>query len=381
MASSPEDPTKTRECTAQTGLLERASEARSPRNASGSPLRSQVVSLEGWFRSHARDLPWRRHRSPWRSLVSELMLQQTQVSRIAERFEGFMSRFPSPNAMVEAGEDEVLAAWEGLGYYRRARLLHAAANRIVDEHRGEVPSTMDALEALPGVGKYTAGAVASIVFNAPVPIVDGNVVRVAARVLGIDRRADDSVLMGRAWRFSTDLVEAATDPSKCNEGLMELGATVCTPQRPDCSRCPLRQVCVATTLPEPDAIPRPKVRPVRQIVHLHLALIQRGDRLLLEQRPSGGLWGGLWQPIGKESPKAMSTDDFLRGSPVGLLKCEELERRKRQLTHRTVHIQVYRATTRVRSGFWATRREAAELGMARPVRDILDRHVWPEEVS
>ncbi len=377
MTSSPEDPTKNGD-SMKTDLalagLERGNSAGNPDRGSVNP---DATSLERWFRSEARDLPWRRHRSPWRSLVSELMLQQTQVSRIATRFEDFMKRFPSPRAMVDAGEDDVLAAWEGLGYYRRARMLHAAAVRIVEEHAGEVPGSVEALEALPGVGRYTAGAVASIVFHARVPIVDGNVVRVAARFLGIDARADDPSLVSDAWEFSTRLVEAATDPAICNEGLMELGATVCTPRSPACRTCPLRSGCSAATLANPDSIPRPKRRPVRQVVHLHVVLIQRAGRVLLEQRPKGGLWGGLWQPIGLEASDAMPLDDIRSGLSVPVLRCEHLETSRRQLTHRTVHIQAYRATTRSRAGRWFDQDESTQLGMARPIREILTRHAWP----
>ncbi len=309
------------------------------------------------------------------------MLQQTQVSRIALRFEDFMDRFPTPRVMVDAGEDEVLAAWEGLGYYRRARLLHAAARCIVETHGGEVPSTVGALESLPGVGKYTAGAVASIVFEVRAPIVDGNVVRVTSRVLGLDRRADDPTLLKEAWTFSEGLVQASASPSLCNEGLMELGATVCTPRRPTCAVCPLAETCAAARLETPDAIPRPKVRPVRQVVHMHLALIERSGRVLLEQRPAGGLWGGLWQPLGLESSESMTLEAFRQALPIELLRCEHVATRRRQLTHRTVFIEVHRAMTRRRSGRWFDRDEASRLGMARPIRDILDRYVWSSEAD
>ena len=379
MASSADDPSETGDSDAG---IEVSSDGRTSSSLSGNegPVvsRAFVAALESWFEANARDLPWRRRRTPWRSLVSELMLQQTQVSRIAARFEDFMARFPTPRAMVEAGEDRVLAAWEGLGYYRRARLLHAAAERIVERHDGEVPSTTEALESLPGVGKYTAGAVASIVFGARVPIVDGNVVRVASRVLGLDRRADDPELVADAWTFSEELVRLAADPARCNEGLMELGATVCTPRGPDCSNCPVAESCVAATSGEPDAIPRPKIRPVRQVVHVHLALIERAGRILLEQRPAGGLWGGLWQPVGVESSTPMTPEAFRRALPLTLVRCDHLESRRRQLTHRTVHLEVYRATTRARAGRWFDREACAGLGMARPVRDVLDRHLDPD---
>ncbi len=313
------------------------------------------------------------------------MLQQTQVSRVAERFEGFMTRFPTPRAMAEAGEDAVLGRWEGLGYYRRARLLHAAAVRIVERHEGDVPSDADALLDLPGVGRYTAGSVASIAFGRREPIVDGNVVRVVARLAAVDARADEPDLVVTAWRSATELVEAAESPGRLNEGLMELGATVCTPMKPDCAVCPCRDRCRARAEGLAEVLPRPKVRPTRRTVHLDLVLLRSAGRLAFVQRPRGGLWGGLWQLPGIESEHAPEDADRRRllaelGLDVEGRELPEVAAVRRLLTHREVHVRVYELSGEVDSSggpmTWHDRSGAAELGMARPVRALIDAHGW-----
>ena len=342
--------------------------------------------LERWFRAEARDLPWRHGRTPWRALVGELMLQQTQVSRVAERFEAFLDRFPTPAAMVDAGEDEVLAAWEGMGYYRRARLLHAAAVRIVEAHGGVVPDDPAAILELPGVGRYTAGAIASIVFGRREPIVDGNVVRVVARLAAIDARADDPSLIASAWQAAECLVKAAKDPGALNEGLMELGATVCTPAKPRCDRCPIAASCRGRALGLASDVPKPKSRPVRTVVHIHLVLVRRGEEILLERRPRGGVWGGLWQPIGVESD--IELEPRVVGERIGswLGSPTPLARARRLLTHREVHLHLLEAENpdgdpepgSERETDWFDRDRASELGCPKPVRTLLDRLGWPE---
>ena len=218
-----------------------------------------------WFPTSARDLPWRRVRTPWRALVSEFMLQQTQVSRVAERFEPFLDAFPSPLAMVEAGEDAVLAKWSGMGYYRRARMLHAAALAIVEQHDGVVPEDAATLETLPGVGRYTAGAIASIACGESVPIVDGNVDRVFARLTGDASLPGTKGRDARRWEEAGVYVAAADRPEVANEGLMELGALVCQPKAAQCLICPLAAQCCALEVGKVGEIPPPKPRPEKEI--------------------------------------------------------------------------------------------------------------------
>jgi len=252
--------------------------------------------VERWFASAARPLPWRRRRSGWRALVAEIMLQQTQASRVAERFEAFMRRFPSPRAMSDASEHDVLTAWQGMGYYRRAKLLHRAAIEIVTKHGGRVPRRVEALRTLPGVGRYTAGSISSIVFGEREPIVDGNVARVILRVRGIEKPLRDPAAEARCWREAEALVGAATSPGALNEGLMELGAIVCTPRSPRCGACPIRAACRAHAEGSTDRIPSPPRTKAPRLVRVRSIVVRRGDSVLLVQRPAEGMWPSMWEP-------------------------------------------------------------------------------------
>jgi A/G-specific adenine glycosylase len=306
--------------------------------------------LTAWFRSAARDLPWRRTRDGYRALVSELMLQQTQVSRVVEKFEPFIARFPTPTALAAASEDEVLAAWQGLGYYRRARFLHAAAKAVVARHGGEVPSDAEALRALPGVGRYTSGAVASIVFGARAPIVDGNVTRVFQRLEAREGSASDAAVQAWAWERAEAFVAAARAPGVANEALMELGATVCTPAAPRCPACPLRASCRAHADARIDEIPAPKTRVARKDLVLVTACGRRADgAVLLEQRPRGGLWGGLWQPPTVESADGAELSPRAAAELLQLPSSVALHARGEEpflTTHRAVRFVVFAAVVR-----------------------------------
>jgi A/G-specific adenine glycosylase len=261
--------------------------------------------LQAWFPAAARDLPWRTHpRNPYHALVAEVMLQQTQVSRVIERFSAFIARFPRVSDLAAADEGQVLAMWSGLGYYRRARHLHAAARAIIAEHGGVVPSDPAALRALPGVGRYTAGAIASIAFGRAEPIVDGNVRRVLMRLEGrvfaaTDRPGEGDREADRwAWARADELVGAATQPGVFNEALMELGATVClpAPAAPRCDDCPWRARCIAKRDGTAGSIPPPKAA-ARQRTICCICLLARDarGRFAIEQRPATGMWAGLWQ--------------------------------------------------------------------------------------
>ena len=305
-----------------------------------------------WFGRNARELPWRTRRNGYHALVSELMLQQTQVARVVEKFGPFVRRFPSVAALAQAHEDEVLAAWQGLGYYRRARLLHAAAKAAVEHHRGRVPvDDIDALRALPGVGRYTAGAIASIVGGARAPIVDGNVTRVFQRIAGQAGSASDQSIVAWAWREAERFVANARDPSAANEGLMELGATICTPAAPRCHACPVSRWCRAAREHRVDEIPAPKVRPTRrELVLVTARLVRASDEaVLLEQRPREGLWGGLWQPPsvacadGREIAAVAARDLLGLPATVTLRATGEVPF---QTTHRAVVFVVFAAMLR-----------------------------------
>ncbi len=320
-----------------------------------------AAGIEAWFPAAARVLPWRTARSGWAALVSEAMLQQTQVARVVPAFEAFMRRFPSPADLAAASEQEVLAAWEGLGYYRRARMLQRAAAEIVAEHGGEVPVDPATLRSLPGVGRYTAGAVASIAFGHRAPIVDGNVRRVTARLEADARAIEDAEAQRDTWARAEALVAAATDPAILNEGLMELGATVCTPATPRCPDCPLAALCRAAGEAAAGRIPPPKARGTRRTVHYHVVLIRRGPSVLMEPRPDRGLWAGLWQPPTVEAPSPLAFASVAEQLPLAVHGPEERGGFLHRTTHRDVHFRVWSAVSRGRRGRWVDAAGLAEL--------------------
>jgi A/G-specific adenine glycosylase len=267
--------------------------------------REVAEAITTWFPAAARELPWRKTpRDPYHALVAEAMLQQTQVSRVVGKFTAFVERFPSVASLAEAPLDDVLSMWTGLGYYRRARNLHAAARLIVERFAGHMPSSLDHLLELPGVGRYTAGAIRSIAFNLPAPIVDGNVARVLLRIHGVDAASNDPEVQPWLWQSAGALSASAQSPAIVNEGLMELGATIClpAPAEPRCLFCPVAGYCRAQALGLQASIPRPKPSSARSVIHCAVALITRASgEVLIEQRPETGMWAGLWQAPTLES--------------------------------------------------------------------------------
>jgi A/G-specific adenine glycosylase len=307
------------------------------------PARARKITerLQAWFARHARDLPWRRQPSPWKTLMSEALLQQTQVSLVAERFPEFVRLFPSPRAMVRRGEGAVLQAWRGMGYYRRARSLHAAAVRIVTMHGGRVPEDPESLRALPGVGRYTAGAVASIGFGLREPIVDGNVARVLSRLANRPDRTDDRVGQAWCWQQATRMVQAAREPGVANEALMELGATVCTPTGPACGACPLRSICASHRAGTQHRIPPARARLARRPLVFHALVDVHGGLVAMAERQEG-LWRGLLMPPLIEASAGLSPARLkaLSGaSRVGPLRATV----EFATTHRQVRFLVHRA--------------------------------------
>jgi A/G-specific adenine glycosylase len=255
---------------------------------------SFVPALLEWFEENARDLPWRSDYSPYRTWISEVMLQQTQVDTVLPYFQSWMARFPDVVSLATADEQEVLSLWEGLGYYSRARNLHRAAKRVVEDMGGEVPTTLDALQSLPGIGPYTAAAIASIAFNIDVASVDGNVRRVLARLFDVKEPARST----EGEKLLRSLAETYLPKGKAgtyNQALMDLGATICTPKGPRCDSCPIPEHCLAFQRGVQEQ--RPVKLPRKKIPHLTVtaAIIQKDSRVLLAQRPAHGLLGGLWE--------------------------------------------------------------------------------------
>ena len=254
--------------------------------------------LMAWYRRNRRDLPWRRTRDPWAIWVSEVMLQQTQVKTVLPFYPRFLERFPTPAALACARAPQVLSLWSGLGYYRRARQLYAAAREVVREHAGLVPRDPEHFGRLPGVGRYTRAAVLSMGFGARLAVLDGNVARVLARAFALSASVRSPSGARELWAVAQALIPQKS-PGEWNQALMELGALICTPRSPRCGACPIGRHCRALVLGRvaefPPVMPRREAMRVRRAV----ALITRGERVLMVRR-SGALLDGLWEPPGVE---------------------------------------------------------------------------------
>ncbi len=262
-----------------------------------------IPELLAWYEVEKRPLLWRDSSDPYRIWISETLLQQTRVDQATPYFLRFLERFPTVQALAEADQQAVLAAWEGLGYYSRARNLHAAARRVMAEHGGRIPDTYEAFRALPGVGPYTAAAVLSIAFGKPYAVLDGNVIRVASRLLGDARDVTKTAVKADLQGWLDGLIPAHA-PAEFNQGMMELGSLVCTPRNPACDRCPLAAHCIARRTARTGDIPfKPKKKPVpthRVVVGI---LVDDAARVLIARRPESAMLGGLWEfPGGKAEP-------------------------------------------------------------------------------
>jgi A/G-specific adenine glycosylase len=252
--------------------------------------------LVAWFKKNGRDLPWRHARNPYAVLVSEIMLQQTQVVTVVDFFTRWMARFPDFAALAAASEADVLQVWQGLGYYSRARNLHRAAKIIVAEHGGKMPRELDAIRALPGIGRYTAGAVATFAFDQSTPIIDANIARVLARIFDIRTPVDTAVGQAALWQIAEDL-QPQKKAGMFNEALMELGALVCQPRQPKCDICAVKKFCRAD---EPETLPVKKPRRKTVALAERCVWIVKNGRILLEQQ-TGLRWRGLWKLPGMRS--------------------------------------------------------------------------------
>lgn len=265
------------------------------------------TALLTWFAARARDLPWRRERSPYRIWISEVLLQQTQVETVNGYFDRFMARFPTVEALAAAPLEAVLKVWEGLGYYSRARALHRVAQVVMERHQGQLPADLEALRALPGIGPYTAGAIASLAFGIPAPAVDGNVRRVLARLLAWP--APSPALLETA----VQLWIPAEAPGAFNESLIELGALLCRPQHPQCPECPWGALCRAHALGQEAAFPAPKPRKALPHYDVVAAVTVREDgRVLVAQRRPEDMLGGLWEFPGGKRQEGETLEAALR---------------------------------------------------------------------
>ncbi|UCE31514.1 MAG: A/G-specific adenine glycosylase [Burkholderiales bacterium] len=377
------------------------------------------AAIVRWQRSHGRHaLPWQGTRDPYRIWVSEIMLQQTQVAAVIPFYERFVARLPDVRALAEADLDAVLGLWSGLGYYGRARNMYRCAQQIVQAHGGSFPRSAEALAALPGIGRSTAAAIAVFAFGERAAILDGNVKRVLARRFGVDGYPGTSAVQRRLWALAEQQLPVR-DVRAYTQGLMDLGATVCTRVAPRCESCPLARGCVARIEARTGELPHP--RPARSVPERAVAMlmIECGDRLLLERRPPEGVWGGLWSlpeiPLAASSPPAREdagrppgrgragADRFAarrrKDRPAGeriaapaiaaavasrfglrVKQVEPLEPFRHAFTHFRLHVEPWRVAAefepqvREPGALWLEFEEAMQAALPQPVRRLLQAH-------
>ena len=261
-----------------------------------------ATELLNWYQDHKRQMPWRGEADPYKIWISEIMLQQTRVDQATPYFQNFISQFPSVYDLAKADQQEVLKAWEGLGYYSRARNLHAASKMVVEEFDGKVPETYDEIIKLKGVGPYTAAAITSIAFNKPNAVVDGNVIRVLTRYFGIEDDTRSTKTRRKVQEFASELIDPE-HPGDFNQAMMELGSEICTPSNPDCQNCPIQTGCVATKMAKTDTIPykSPAKKKPHHIIGVGIIEREEDDKILIALRPNDAMLGGLWEfPGGKK---------------------------------------------------------------------------------
>jgi A/G-specific adenine glycosylase len=346
-----------------------------------------------WYRQNCRKLPWRAapiepgkskkstqsSNHPYRVLVSEAMLQQTQVVTVINYFNRFMKRFPTVAKLAAADEQEVLRLWAGLGYYRRARHLHAAAKQIIEQHNGQVPGDFESLKQLPGIGRYSAGAIGSIAFGLSIGVLDGNVARVFSRLFAIREPVNTPLIQDRLWALADHLV-APTVPGDFNQAVMELGALVCTPRKPNCDQCPLQKNCRAHKQKLVDQLPAKEAKRKPTAVEHHILAIEANgsraqSRYLFEQRPAKGLWSNMWQlptfenqaEMGVAKLRALATQSFA----TKIKNLKKITEFGHQTTHRTItftlwHCKAQSGASAIPKGQWRMLDQIDELPMAKP---------------
>jgi A/G-specific adenine glycosylase len=339
-----------------------------------------------WYDRHQRDLPWRRRAGdPYAQWVAEVMLQQTRVPTVIEYYEPFLRRFPTIQALARARHQEVLKHWEGLGYYRRALYLHRAA-QVVCSKGGQIPTTASELRALPGVGEYTAAAIASIAFNRAEAAVDGNVARVLSRLFGVTDDIGSSIGKHRIRDLAAALLPAKR-PGDFNQAWMDLGSMVCTPRSPQCPRCLLASVCVAAKAGCTDVWPVRDERHRRTVGELTFAvgIFVRAGAMMVRRRPIGGLWSGLWEfptvEVGERSQAVRHARGIAKREGLTIMgRFRRIDVLRHQLTHRTLRFHAYVGQVRLDASTpkangstrWVTMNAFSRLPVSTAHRRVLD---------
>jgi A/G-specific adenine glycosylase len=338
-------------------------------------------ALNAWYRKHRRALPWRDVDDPYRVLVSEFMLQQTQVATVLPYFDAFLRRFPDLRSLAEAPENTVRASWSGLGYYRRARNLQATAQTLVRDHGGALPGSYDELRALPGVGDYTAAALGSLVHGLPRAVVDGNVIRVLTRLVAYR----EVISRTKARRALQELADALLDPRRpgdWNQAMMELGATVCLPRKPRCDACPWRGACLAYAAGEPERYPVKDAARASVNVTRAVAVLRRGGAVYLVRRSDPRLLDGTWELPGVDVEGGGDPRDALAEHLERVVGCAarvgaELVLVKHAITHRRLTVSAYAVQTRPLPrarkdrGAWVTFDDASDYPMSSMTAKLL----------
>jgi A/G-specific adenine glycosylase len=343
-------------------------------------------ALLAYYHSQKRDLPWRRTRDPYAIWVSEIMLQQTRVATVIPYYQRWLERFPDVSALADAPLDAVLEQWSGLGYYSRARNLHRGAREVVGHYGGSVPASVAELQRVPGIGRYTAGAIASIAFGARAPLVDGNVARVLARIFELELDVKSTAGQKALWALASELVPAEA-PGDFNQALMELGATVCTPLSPACGTCPIGSICAARASGRqaelPILPPRKRASELPALI-LRAAWIERGGALLVMRRRPEGLYGGLW-----ELPQAESRAELEAELPGVALGRRAMMVHEQILSHRRMRLSIYRgqahdglvapASARYDNAMWQPLDQVDGLGISAATRAVVNQLRGPSQ--
>ena len=318
-----------------------------PSEPESDDLRGIRAPLLKWYDANRRDLPWRRTSDPYAIWISEAMLQQTRVDTVIPYWERFLERFPDVKSLASADIDDVYAVWTGLGYYSRARNLKHAAETVVADHDGVLPNTAAGLQELKGIGRYTAGAVASIAFDREEPLVDGNVIRVFSRLLGIREDSAAKHVVERMWSAAAALVRGPR-PGDLNQGLMELGATLCTPKNPHCLACPIRKACDAHAQGDAESLPIKKKRTKQTKLRAVAAWVERDGKILVVRRPEEGLMAGLWELPGgdielKDEGKEQIARVLRERVGIDILRSESVGEVQHLFTHRRLKLEIFRS--------------------------------------
>ena len=341
--------------------------------------------LLAWFSRYRRDMPWRSQKSPYRTFVSEIMLQQTQVKTVIPYFERWMKIFPDIETLARSPIDRVLKLWEGLGYYSRARNFHKAAQIIADKFAGKIPSDYETLLALPGIGKYTAGAIASIAFQKRVPLVDGNVARVFSRLFLIRQDILKPKTQALFYELAASLVPEK-NPGDFNQALMELGSLVCFTEMPNCAACPIAAQCLARKKRCQEALPIKSKAAKKETLKLAVGIVKRNGHILVRKRPNQGIWAGLWEFPNIELSHEKNPGLKLRQALNQKLRLPLQKIRSgtpfvHHLTHRAISFYPFIFQTgahakpgglsRTHTEKWVTKRELGELSLPVPFQKIL----------